>query len=72
VEFEKTNFLRRGKKCVRIPVPNGDHMFKSFEQNHSYDECHVFVSIAKRKNTSLPASRHALFTMTARRRTSLG
>jgi uncharacterized protein (DUF362 family) len=49
VEFENTNFLGRGKKYVRIPVPNGGHMFKSFDLNHSYDECDVFVSIAKLK-----------------------
>jgi uncharacterized protein (DUF362 family) len=49
VEFENTNFLGRGKKYARIPVPHGGHMFKSFDLNHSYDECDVFVSIAKLK-----------------------
>ena len=35
VEFENTNFLGRGRNYVRIPVPNGGHMFKSFDLNHS-------------------------------------
>ena len=30
-------------------MPNGGHMFKAFDLNHSYGDCDVFVSIAKLK-----------------------
>lgn len=49
VEFENTNWLGSGKKYSRFNVPNGGHMFKSYDLNHSYEDCDVFVSIAKMK-----------------------
>lgn len=49
VEFENTGFLGRGKRYHRLVTPNGGHMFKAFDLNHAYDECDVFVSIAKLK-----------------------
>ncbi len=49
VEFENTNYLGRGKSYVRMPVPKGGHMFRAFDLNHSYQDCDVFVSIAKLK-----------------------
>jgi uncharacterized protein (DUF362 family) len=50
VEFENTNWLGQGKKYSRFPVPDGGHMFKAFDLNHSYADCDVFVSIAKMKD----------------------
>jgi uncharacterized protein (DUF362 family) len=49
VEFENTNFLGRGKEYSRMTVPHGGLMFPAFDLNHSYEECDVFVSIAKMK-----------------------
>lgn len=49
VEFENTNFLGSGKKYSRFMTPKGGHMFKGFDLNHSYEDCDVFVSIAKLK-----------------------
>jgi uncharacterized protein (DUF362 family) len=49
VEFENTNFLGYGKKYVRFMVPNGGHLFQAYDLNHSYQDCDVFVSIAKMK-----------------------
>jgi uncharacterized protein (DUF362 family) len=50
VEFENTNWLGSGKKYSRFPVPDGGHMFKAFDLNHSYEDCDVFVSMAKMKD----------------------
>ena len=49
VEFENTNYLGRGKKYSRMPVPFGGYIFPAFDLNHSYEDCDVFVSIAKMK-----------------------
>src|SRR5258708_6420221 len=49
VEFENTNYLGNGKKYSRLWVPKGGHMFRAFDLNHSYEDCDVFVSIAKLK-----------------------
>jgi uncharacterized protein (DUF362 family) len=49
VEFENTNYLGLGKKYSRIKVPFGGYMFPAFDLNHSYEDCDVFVSIAKMK-----------------------
>ncbi len=49
VEFENTNWLGRGKQYSRLWTPGGGHMFKGFDLNHSYEDCDVFVSIAKLK-----------------------
>lgn len=49
VEFENTNYLGTGKKYSRFMTPHGGHMFKGFDLNHSYEDCDVFVSIAKLK-----------------------
>jgi uncharacterized protein (DUF362 family) len=49
VEFENTNFLGSGKKYSRMKVPFGGYMFPAFDLNHSYEDCDVFVSIAKMK-----------------------
>jgi len=52
VEFENTNFLGNGKRYHRLQTPRGGHMFRAFDLNHSYEECDVFVSIAKLKEHS--------------------
>lgn len=49
VEFENTNYLGNGKKYSRLWVPKGGHMFRAYDLNHSYEDCDVFVSIAKMK-----------------------
>ncbi len=49
VEFENTNFLGHGKRYHRFKVPYGGLLFPSFELNHAYADCDVFVSIAKLK-----------------------
>ena len=49
VEFENTNYLGRAKKYSRMMVPHGGYIFPGFDLNHSYEDCDVFVSIAKMK-----------------------
>lgn len=49
VEFENTNYLGRAKKYSRMMVPHGGYIFPGFDLNHSYQDCDVFVSIAKMK-----------------------
>jgi uncharacterized protein (DUF362 family) len=49
VEFENTNFLGKAKKYSRMKVPFGGYVFPAFDLNHSYEDCDVFVSIAKMK-----------------------
>ncbi len=49
VEFENTNFLGNHKKYSRFAVPNGGHLFTHYDLNQSYEDCDVFVSIAKLK-----------------------
>ena len=50
VEFENTNYLGNAKRYSRFQVPKGGHMFASYDLNHSYEDCDVFVSIAKMKD----------------------
>jgi len=52
VEFENTNFLGQGKKYSRLSVPGGGLMFNAYDLNHSYEDCDVFVSVAKLKEHS--------------------
>jgi uncharacterized protein (DUF362 family) len=49
VEFENTNYLGRGKKYSRFMVPSGGIIFPGYDLNHSYEDCDVFVSLAKLK-----------------------
>ena len=49
VEFENTNFLGRSGKPVRFTVPHGGHLYPAYDLNRSYQECDVFVSLAKLK-----------------------
>lgn len=49
VEFENTNYLGSGKRYVPFWVPGGGLMYKGYDLNHSYNDCDVFVSLAKLK-----------------------
>jgi len=49
VEFENTNYLGQARKYSRMKVPFGGYIFPAFDLNHSYEDCDVFVSIAKMK-----------------------
>ncbi|MGA3097878.1 MAG: DUF362 domain-containing protein [Bryobacteraceae bacterium] len=49
VEFENTNGLGKGKKYSRFMIPTGGYIYPGFDLNHSYEDCDVFVSIAKMK-----------------------
>lgn len=49
VEFENTNWLGKGRKrYARLKVPR-PYMFPAFDLNQAYEECDVFVSLAKMK-----------------------
>lgn len=50
VEMENTNYLGNAKQYSKFTPPNGGHMFKAYYLNHSYEDCDVFVSIAKLKD----------------------
>ncbi len=52
VEFENTNFLGSGKTYARFMVPHGGLLFTGYDMNHSYQDCDVFVSLAKLKEHS--------------------
>jgi uncharacterized protein (DUF362 family) len=49
VELYNTNSLGKSKQYSRMLTPKGGHMFKGFLLNHAYEECDVFMSIAKMK-----------------------
>lgn len=49
VEMENTNYLGEGKRYHKFTPPNGGHLFSEYWLNHSYEDCDVFVSIAKLK-----------------------
>jgi len=49
VAFENTNFLGNAKNYARMKVPFGGYMFPAFDLIHAYQDCDVFVSIAKMK-----------------------
>ncbi len=48
-EFENTNYLGNAKKYSRFVPPRGGYMYRAYDLNHSYEDCDVFVSIAKLK-----------------------
>ena len=49
MEFENTNYLGYGKKYTRFMVPGNALMYKGYDLNHSYEDCDVYVSLAKLK-----------------------
>jgi uncharacterized protein (DUF362 family) len=53
VEFENTNFLGQGKRYSRLRAGDGGGLlFPAYDVNHSYEDCDVFVSLAKMKEHS--------------------
>jgi len=52
VELENTNFAGPSKKYTRFWVPGGGLLFKAYDMNRSYEDCDVFVSLAKLKEHS--------------------
>ena len=52
VELENTNFAGPSKKYTRLLVPGGGLLFKAYDLNRSYEDCDVFVSLAKLKEHS--------------------
>jgi uncharacterized protein (DUF362 family) len=52
VEFENTGFLGKGPKYSRLTTSHGGYIFPGFDLNHSYQDCDVFVSLAKMKEHS--------------------
>jgi uncharacterized protein (DUF362 family) len=49
VELVNTNYPGAGGKYTRFWVPGGGMMFKGYDLNPAYEECDVFVSLAKLK-----------------------
>jgi uncharacterized protein (DUF362 family) len=49
VEFEDTNYAGPSGKYVRLTVPGGGLLFRAYDVNRSYQDCDVYVSLAKLK-----------------------
>jgi uncharacterized protein (DUF362 family) len=49
VELVNTNYPGAGNKYTRLWVPGGGMIFKGYDLNPAYEECDVFVSLAKLK-----------------------
>ena len=67
VEMENTNGLGLGRKYHPMLPANGGYLFPEYLLNHSYEECDVFVSIAKMKEhatTGITLSMKNLFGIT--------
>lgn len=52
VEFENTNWPGASGKYTRFWVPGGGLLFKAYDMNRAYEDCDVFVSVAKLKEHS--------------------
>jgi len=52
VEFVDTNFTGPSKKFTRFWVPGHGMVFKAYDLNSAYEDCDVYVSIAKLKEHS--------------------
>ncbi len=52
VEFVDTNFTGPSKKFTRFRVPGDGMVFKAYDLNSAYEDCDVYVSIAKLKEHS--------------------
>ncbi|MBL8176110.1 MAG: DUF362 domain-containing protein [Bryobacterales bacterium] len=50
VEFVNTNWGGPKRKYSRFTTPNGGHIFPGFDLHPAYEECDVFVSLAKMKD----------------------
>lgn len=51
VEFENTNFLGPARHYSRFQVPGGGYMFDGYDMNRAYEDCDVFVSLSKLKES---------------------
>jgi len=49
VEFEDTNYPGPTGKYTRLWAPGGGLLFKAYDLNRAYEDCDVFVSLAKLK-----------------------
>jgi len=49
VEFENTNYPGPSGKYTRLWIPGGGLLFKAYDLNRAYEDCDVFVSVAKLK-----------------------
>lgn len=52
VELENTNFPGSSNKYIRLWVPGDGLVFKAYDMNRAYEDCDVFVSLAKLKEHS--------------------
>jgi len=52
VEFENTNYAGPSGKYTRFWVPGGGLLFKAYDMNRAYEDCDVFISLAKLKEHS--------------------
>jgi hypothetical protein len=52
VDFVNTNGLGPDQRFSRFRVPGGGLLFPAYDLHHSYEDCDVFVSIAKFKDHS--------------------
>jgi len=52
VEFDNTNWPGPSGKYKRFWVPNGGLLFKAYDMSRAYEDCDVFVSLAKLKEHS--------------------
>jgi uncharacterized protein (DUF362 family) len=52
VEFEDTNYAGAGGQYVRLGVPGRSLLFPAYDVNRSYQDCDVYVSLAKLKEHS--------------------
>ncbi len=51
LEFENTNNLGSGRRYARLKVKSAQaYIYPAFDLNHSYEDCDVFVSLAKMKH----------------------
>ena len=49
VEIVNTNIAGPARRYSRFTVPDGGHLYPAFDLNSTYEECDVFVSLAKLK-----------------------
>lgn len=52
VEFDNTNFPGPSGKYTRLWVPGGGLAFKAYDMSRTYEDCDVYVSLAKLKEHS--------------------
>jgi uncharacterized protein (DUF362 family) len=50
--LENTNFPGSSNKFIRFSVPGDGMVFKAYDMNRAYEDCDVFVSLAKLKEHS--------------------